>query len=284
MISQSLSQLSMKDEDDNETMVSSNVKDANKRQRSTPLSSPNVVPAKKMKVMHDDDIDDEQITTTTTEGQQLPNYLSIKNRFFIAMARNILKTNSTITIDDIQQLALFIHQKAVIHSRRELIKVYLLSIMGKLQQTDYDSMDIDRRFWPIQVQSLLLNRRKSSSTTADTAATTTITTTSTTVTDMISTEEQLACQNTLQEQLREMKEEIERYQQLFDEKKNSLTELTSTMEESIEAYVQNYGIRVLKLKHDFKMTLVKHDYDAEILRRKYMHEQPNEYQVRLLKI
>ena len=280
----------MKDEDDNETMVSSNVKVANKRQRrrSTTISSPNVVPAKKMKVMHDDDIDDEQITTTT-EGQQLPNYLSITNRFFIAMARNILKTNSTITIHDIQQLALFIHQKAVIHSRRELIKVYLLSIMGKLQQTDYDSMDIDRRFWPIQVQSLLLNHRKLSSTTADTAAaaaaaTTTITTTTTTVTGTISTEEQLACQNTLQEQLREMKEEIERYQQLFDEKKNSLTELTSTMEESIEAYVQNYGIRVLKLKHDFKMTLVKHDYDAEILRRKYMHEQPNEYQVRLLKI
>ena len=116
------------------------------------------------------------------------------------MAQNILKTNSTITIHDIQQLALFIHQQAVIHSRRELIKVYLLSIMDKLQQTDYDSMDIDRRFWPMQVQSLLLNRRKSSSTTADTAAavaaaTTTIitTTTSTTVTDMISTEEQLAC-------------------------------------------------------------------------------------------
>ena len=101
---------------------------------------------------------------------------------------------------------------------------------------------------------------------------------------MITTEEQLACQNTLQEQLREMKEEIERYQQLFDEKKNSLTELTSTMEESIEAYVENYGIRALKLKHDFKMTLIKHEYDAEILRRKYMNEQPNEYQVRLFKI
>ena len=186
-------------------LVSFNVQDTHKRQRSTTLSSPNVVLAKKMKDIHDDEIDDEQ-TTTTTEGQQLPSYLSITNRFFIAMARNMLKTNSTIMIHDIQQLSLFIHQKAVIHSRRELIKVYLLSIMGKLQQSDYDSMDIDRRFWPMQVQSLLLNRRKSSSTTADTAAiaaaTTTITTTtSTTVTDMISIGEQLACQNTLQEQL-----------------------------------------------------------------------------------
>ena len=181
----------MKDEDDNVTMVSSDVKDSNKRQRwSSTTSSPNVAPTRKMKVIHDDEIDDEQITTTTTEGQQLPNYLSIPKRFFIAMARNILKTNSTITMHHTQQLALFIHQKAVIHSRRELIKVYLLSIMGKLQQTDYDSMDVDRRFWPIQVLSLLLNCRKSSSTTADTAATTTITTTtSTTVTDMISTEE-----------------------------------------------------------------------------------------------
>ena len=187
-------------------LVSSNVQDTHKRQRSTTLSSPNVVLAKKMKVIHDDEIYDEQTTTTTTttEGQQLPSYLSITNRFFIAMARNILKTSSTITIHDIQQLSLFIHQKVAIDSRRELIKVYLLSIMGKLQQSDYDSMDIDRRFWPMQVQSLLLNRRKSSSTTADTAATTTMTTTtttSTTVTDMISIGEQLACQNTLQEQL-----------------------------------------------------------------------------------
>ena len=71
---------------------------------------------------------------------------------------------------------------------------------------------------------------------------------------------------------------------MFNEKKNSLTELTSTMEKSMEAYVQNYGIRALKLKHDLKITLVKHDYDAEILRRKYMHEQPNEYQVKLFKI
>ena len=81
-----------------------------------------------------------------------------------------------------------------------------------------------------------------------------------------------------------MKEEIERYQQLFDEKKNSLTELTSTMEESIEAYVQNYDIRALKLKHDLKITSVKHDYDAEVLRRKYMHEQLNECQARLFKV
>ena len=162
-----------------------------------------------MKVIYDDE------QTTTTEGQQLPNYLSITNRFFIAMARNILKRNSTITMHDIQQLALIIHQKAVIHSRRKLIKVYLLSIMGKLQQTDYDSMNIVRRFWPMQVQLLLLNHRKPSLTTADVivvaaATTTTTVTTSTTVTDTITTEEQLACQNTLQDQLREMEEEIER--------------------------------------------------------------------------
>ena len=52
-----------------------------------------------MKVIYVDEIDDEQ---TTTEGQQLPNYLSITNRFFIAMARNIFKTNSTITMHDIK--------------------------------------------------------------------------------------------------------------------------------------------------------------------------------------
>ena len=33
------------------------------------------------------------------------------------------------------------------------------------------------------------------------------------------------------------------------------------------------------MKHDLKIVLLKHDYDAEILERKYLQQCPNEYQV-----
>ena len=42
-----------------------------------------------MKIIYDDEIDDEQ--TTTTEGQQLPNYLSITNRFLLSWHETYLK-------------------------------------------------------------------------------------------------------------------------------------------------------------------------------------------------
>ena len=52
------------------------------------------------------------------------------------------------------------------------------------------------------------------------------------------------------------------------------------MEEFIENYVEFFGIRPLKLKRDLKIALIKHDYDSEILKRKHIHEKPNEYQLR----
>jgi hypothetical protein len=51
------------------------------------------------------------------------------------------------------------------------------------------------------------------------------------------------------------------------------------MEDMIRKYVQQYGIQPLKLQRDHKIALLKHDYDAEIIERKFLQENPNEYQV-----
>ena len=66
----------------------------------------------------------------------------------------------------------------------------------------------------------------------------------------------------------------------LDEKKSHLVDMTSTMEEAIKAYVDQYGIRPIKMKRDLKIALIKYDYDAEIIERKYLRENPNEYQVK----
>ena len=45
------------------------------------------------------------------------------------------------------------------------------------------------------------------------------------------------------------------------------------------------GIQPLKLQRNLKIALLKHDYDAEIIARKFLQANPNEYQAsRLLLI
>jgi hypothetical protein len=81
--------------------------------------------------------------------------------------------------------------------------------------------------------------------------------------------------------LQEMNEKIEQYQIQLDEMKSGLIGFTSTMEEVIDTYIQQYGIKPLQMKRDHKIALLEYDYDAEILQRKYLQENPNEYQVKL---
>jgi len=83
------------------------------------------------------------------------------------------------------------------------------------------------------------------------------------------------------QRLQEINDKIEQYQKEFNEKKSHLIGFTATMEESIRNYVQQYGIKPLQLKRDLKIALLKHDYDAEIIERKFLEEQPNAYQVNI---
>ena len=92
-------------------------------------------------------------------------------------------------------------------------------------------------------------------------------------------DEQLDYENLVHQRLEEYNHQSDQYQKRLDEKKSSLLNFTSTMEESIRTYVYQYGICPLKLQRDLKIALLKHDYDAEIIERKFFQEKPNEYQV-----
>ena len=63
------------------------------------------------------------------------------------------------------------------------------------------------------------------------------------------------------------------------EKKKQLIGFTSVMEKMIDKYVHQMVIRPLILKRDLKIALIKSDYDAEMIERKFLQENPNEYQV-----
>ncbi|CAF1588789.1 unnamed protein product [Rotaria magnacalcarata] len=134
-----------------------------------------------------------------------------------------------------------------------MMKIYLHSVQGILKEPTYTSMEINRRVWPIQVQSLMLAHHKP------------------TASMEIHTEEeeQVTCEQLLHQHLQDMKEKIQDYEQQFNVKKQTLNDFTSNVEETIQNYVQVYGIKPLKLKRDLNVALLKYHYESELLKRQY---------------
>ncbi|CAF5181359.1 unnamed protein product, partial [Rotaria magnacalcarata] len=151
ILSQKFSQLSTKAEDEQKSGV------INKRRRSTTTISSPIASCKKTKL--NVDYADESTATTTmssTETNEIPIYLLINNKLFVHMAQTITKTTTSISINNIRQLALFIHQAASVRIDREVMKAYLHSVMGTLKQSESHLIEVDRRVWPMQIQSLML--------------------------------------------------------------------------------------------------------------------------------
>ncbi|CAF5135030.1 unnamed protein product [Rotaria sp. Silwood1] len=106
----------------------------------------------------------------------------------------------------------------------------------------------------------------------------------TTTNDVNQPDQQTACENLINQRLEELNEEIQYYQQKLLAKKSCLIGFTLTMNETIEKFVKEFGIKPLELKYQLKTAIVIHDFELEILERKYMAEKPNEYQVKIISI
>ncbi|CAF3327476.1 unnamed protein product [Rotaria socialis] len=258
VLSQKFSQLSTHTEDEQKSDATL------KRRRSSVASSSPDVHIKKTKTIIDDD--DELGDDSTVEPNQIPTYLLMTNREFIHMAQTITKAISSIHINDIQQLAILMHQIATVQIDRYMMKVYLHSVQGTLKEPNYTPIEINRSVWPIQVQSLMLTHHKS-----------------TTSMEIHTEEEQTTCEQLLHQHLQDMKEKIQDYEQQLNVKKQTLNDFTSNAEEMIQSYVQMYGIKQLKRKRDLKVALINYHYDSELLKRQYLHEQPNQYQIEIAK-
>lgn len=181
------------------------------------------------------------------------------------MAQTITKTASSISINNIQQIALFIHQAANVRIDREVMKAYLHSVMGTLKRSESHLIEGDRRVWPMQVQSIMLAQQKAAGTTVGASVT---------------EDQQADCEKHLHQRLIEMNEKIQFHLNQFNEKKNNLIGFTSNIEQTIQSFVQKYGVKPLEMKRNLKIAMINYDYDSEILRRQYLQEKPNEYQVK----
>jgi hypothetical protein len=188
------------------------------------------------------------------------------NEYFSHVIQKVIHTASSISINDIQQVAILKHNIADLDIQKQISTIYLRSGTGKLREPEVELIAVDRRVWPIQVKSAVSAQPSNMSRTTM---------------EMNEEDQHHAYEELVHCRLQEMNEKIEQYRIQLNEMKSGLIGFTSTMEEVIDTYIQQYGIKPLQMKRDHKIALLEYDYDAEILQRKYLQENPNEYQVKL---
>ncbi|CAF1543899.1 unnamed protein product [Adineta ricciae] len=176
----------------------------------------------------------------------------------------ILNAASSISANDLQIIAVLMHHIAALRMQKHITHLYLRAGIGKLSDPNSDLLEIDRRVWRTQVKSVMLAKRAQSKIT--------------TAMEITEDSEQLDYENLVNERLQEITHKFQLYNKYLNDKKNQLIGYTSTVEEAIVRHVQNYGIIPLQMKSDLKIALLKHDYNAIILQRKYEQGKPNEYQ------
>lgn len=225
---------------------------------------------KKTKIIdiHHQTIDDDQDMDVLwmDEYHQIPDYLMKTNTCFLQWIDCIQKESmTTITMDEIQELALFIHRTAHIHFDRELMKHCLDYVCSTIGESYYVHLVnvIPLHYYPVQVQSLMMNYQKRMTSIIDTCI-----------------NEQAIYKQLIQQRLKAMCNQIEQYQkELIDKKMSLLDRWTPLLERTLSNYVYKYGIQSMEKKQKLDITLMKYDYELEIIHRQYLHEQPNEYQV-----
>ena len=236
VLSQKLSQLSTQDE----TEYESSSKTGNKRRPTTTAES--MITSKKSK--HG---------TDACERDPVPAYLSADNETCLRAMKKMIGTTKAISIGELRQVALCIHHIGALQIQKQISLVYVQSGTGEWSEPVFDLEPIDRRVWPSQVTSDLAARA-----------------------EMTREEAHLACEQLVQQRLRDFDESIGHYQRQLDD---IMHEHPEALQQAIDGYVEEHGMAPLRMKRDLKIALLEYAYHAEIVDRKYRQANPNAYQV-----
>jgi hypothetical protein len=212
----------------------------------------------KRKQTDDDDDDDD-------DDEQIPYYLFVSNELFMNRLGQVINTASSIDLEDLRQIAIFKHNIAAVRIQKQVVLTYLRAGTGKMKEPTTEWAHVDQRIWPKQVKSEVLKQQYASSHQR--------------WSELNAEDEHQAYVNFVHQRLQEIDEKLQRYERQLTDKKRQIIGFTSELEEGIDAFVQQHGIQPLQMKLTLKMELIKHDYEAELLVRRFLHENPNEYQV-----
>ncbi|CAF5133255.1 unnamed protein product, partial [Rotaria sp. Silwood1] len=87
------------------------------------------------------DDEDDATFEIDMKKDQTPYYLSLNNKLFLRTSKYILKSVQTITINDIQQIAMLMYQIGALKIKTDQTNIYLKAVTGTLTEPESDLID-----------------------------------------------------------------------------------------------------------------------------------------------
>lgn len=185
-----------------------------------------------------------QLSATTTKETKVPHYLSEKNSQLKNWMEKQICFKDT-HIEDIRSMAIVMHKLAVI------------KLQGQLWLSYIPAQDVC--IWPVKVKSFILSKQRIT-------------------TELSCIDEDRFCRDISYKFIQELNQQEQQYQEEISSKKSSMV-YTDSMEECLNSFIEQHGIRLLRLKCQLKRQLIKFDYQEQLFQLNYRQQQPTHEQV-----
>ena len=182
---------------------------------------------------------------------EIPDYLLTTNPLFDHRIKKVLDEMSTISLDELRQIAVIKHHLGVLDQQKRLFLMYHRSGKGTLEENTLDTTKVDRHYWPNEVKSM----KQTSENKEDT------------------------CENVLRQRLENLDHKIGKYQNELENLKCQCAGLTTLIEEALDSIVNRHGIEFHRKRSDMKIVLLKYEYDTTMLERQFRLEKPSNCQI-----
>jgi hypothetical protein len=205
-------------------------------------------------------------TTEESHSKKLPYYLSVENKAFNQMIQSMISnTANPFSIEDLREIAFLMHQIATLELQQSLWSVYLQSGTGRLEQNQQAAnSNIHLYLWPSEVKEIMIKKCEISTTNIN----------------QIKDDD---CATFVSRTLRQFIDLKIQYEKQLNEKKCRLSNVfTSTMEDTIDDFIEQQEIIFQRIPIQSKINIVKYDYKDRLLELEFEQLQPVEQQVRLV--
>ena len=183
--------------------------------------------------------------------ETVPDYLQTTNS-----SLDIVMANQRLPLDALRQMALLKHKIAEGTMEKERWNVYLKLGLGQWETQESRRVTvstIDRQYWPVKVKlAAVATSNRSSNDTHE---------------------------HDIDQRLETLTTTLEHHRMVYRERQQSLIDFTDDTEQAIDAFVQHYGVPLLRAQQNYRIPLVEYEYDVELLEREFLRMQPTEYQV-----
>ena len=188
-----------------------------------------------------------------TDDATIPDYLQLDQRLFQERIVDLIaQWNLTVSVEEVQSIALLKHRIASASLEHQLWTAYLAVGTGHsaVGGSDSDKKNIvDQRFWP----ACVIEKQQAA---------------------------QQSCETIVCQQLADLLSSMKQYEEELQASMDRAVDRSDDLEQAIDQYVEDYGLRPVRMRTHYLLKKLEFDRDLEIHEREGLQRQPTEYQVR----